>query len=77
MDNPLVPAAVDAVWAVLAVVAFALAVAALVSVARSARELTSRQALAWTLLVVLVPALGAAGWFAIGRRAALRSGPSS
>ncbi len=71
--NPLIPAAYDVVWAVVAVAIFALAVVALVSIWRSRSALTGTQALVWTLLVVLLPVFGAAAWFLAGHPRAQRS----
>lgn len=71
--NPLIPAAYDIVWSVVAVAIFAVAVVALVSIWRSRSALTGTQVLVWTLLVVLLPALGAAAWFLAGHPRAQRS----
>lgn len=67
--NPLIPAAYDLAWSATALALFVLAVVALISLARSARQLSSGQALVWTLVVIFVPALGALAWLFIGRRA--------
>lgn len=69
--NPLVPSGYDIVWSVIALIAAVLMVVALVSLARSTRRLTSRQGLAWVLVVLLVPVAGPAAWLAIGRRAGM------
>lgn len=66
--NPLIPAAQDAVWVALVVLALAIAVLALVSLARAAKRLTNWQALAWTVIVLSVPALGPLAWLLVGRR---------
>lgn len=68
--NPLVPAAYDIVWSTVCVVMLALLVVALVSIARSARRLSSARALLWTLLAIFVPLVGPSAWLFIGRRAA-------
>lgn len=66
--NPLIPAWYDIVWSGAAALLLALMIVALVSIARSAKQLTSRQALGWTLLAILLPVVGPLSWFAIGRR---------
>ncbi|QKJ19085.1 PLD nuclease N-terminal domain-containing protein [Microbacterium hominis] len=66
--NPLIPAAYDLVWSGVAVLALALAVLSLVSIARSARALTPVPALGWTLLAIFVPVAGPLAWLVIGRR---------
>lgn len=68
--NPLVPAAYDVAWSAVAFVVLALLVWALVSLARSAKLLTSGQALVWTLVAIFVPVLGPLAWLLIGRPAA-------
>jgi hypothetical protein len=67
--NPLIPAGYDIAWSIVAVLVFALAVAALVSLARSAKRLSATQALVWTLVILFVPVAGPVAWLAIGRRA--------
>lgn len=69
VHNPLIPAGYDIVWSIVAIAVVALMITALVSLARSARRLTAVQALAWVLIVLLVPLLGAVAWLWIGRRA--------
>ncbi|WP_413354206.1 PLDc N-terminal domain-containing protein [Microbacterium sp. 1P06AB] len=66
--NPLLPAGYDIVWSVVALMAAVLAIVALVSLTRSARRLTSTQALLWVLVVLLVPVAGPLAWLAVGRR---------
>ena len=68
-QNPLIPAAYDNMWFALSLLIVAFVIAALVSIARTAKRLTSMQALVWTLIVLLVPVVGCAAWFAIGRSA--------
>lgn len=70
LANPLLPAGYDIAWSAALVAVIGLAVVALISLAGTARHLTSRQALVWVLLVLFVPALGPVAWLAIGRRAA-------
>ena len=67
--NPLIPGGYDIAWSVITVLVIALTVVALVVLARSARRLTSVQALVWTLVVLFVPLVGPAVWLTIGRRA--------
>lgn len=69
VQNPLIPAGYDIVWSLVAVLVIALTIAALVTIARSARRLTATQALIWTVIVLLVPLLGPVAWLTIGRRA--------
>lgn len=71
--NPLVPAAYDLAWSGVALVVLALLVVALVSLARSAKGLTSGQALVWTLVAIFVPVLGPLAWLFIGRPSARRA----
>ena len=71
--NPLLPAASDVEWSVMAVAMLVLAVVALESIARGAKRLTAAQALGWTLLAVLVPVVGPLAWLFIGRRASVAS----
>lgn len=71
--NPLVPAAYDVAWSGVALALLALLVVALVSLARSAKALTSAQALVWTLVAIFVPVLGPLAWLFIGRPAARAS----
>lgn len=59
--NPLLPTSVEIVFAFIAFGIFALALAALFSIARSAHELPTK--IVWALFVILAPALGAAVWF--------------
>jgi hypothetical protein len=65
--NPLVPSAYDAVWGAVMLVLFVLAIAALVSLARSRASLTATQTFAWVLLILLIPLLGAIAWLVAGR----------
>lgn len=66
--NPLVPAAYDVVWMAAALAALVLAVAAVVSIARSPGLRAAARVL-WLLVVVIVPVVGALAWFALaGRR---------
>lgn len=67
--NPLLPAGYDIAWSIIAIAIAVFAVVALVSLARSAKQLTTIQALVWTLLVIFVPLVGAAAWLFVGRRA--------
>ncbi|MCM3697541.1 PLDc N-terminal domain-containing protein [Microbacterium oleivorans] len=69
--NPLLPSLYDVVWSLVALIVIGLAVVALVSLARSARGLTSVQALAWAIVILFVPVLGPVAWLAVGRRAGL------
>ena len=69
-ENPLIPAGYDFAWTAVCVVMLALLLWALVSLARHAKALTATQALAWTLVAILVPVAGPLCWLFIGRRAA-------
>ena len=66
--NPLIPAGYDLAWSAVTVAVIVLAIAALVLLARSAKRLTPRQALTWTLVILLVPFVGSLAWLTIGRR---------
>jgi len=66
--DPLLPAAFDLVWSSVVVLVLALIIVALISLARNARQLTSTQALVWTIVVIFVPVIGPIAWFSIGRR---------
>jgi hypothetical protein len=72
--NPLIPAGYDMAWSVIAVLVVALTITALVVLSRSAKRLTSTQALIWTLVVLFVPVVGPFAWLAIGRPAARAEG---
>jgi uncharacterized membrane protein YhaH (DUF805 family) len=67
--NPLIPAAYDVVWSVVALLIIVLTIVALVTLSLLAKRLTSAQALVWTLVVLFVPLVGPAVWLSIGRRA--------
>ncbi len=67
--NPLIPAAYDVVWSVVALLVIVLTIVALVTLSLLAKRLTSAQALVWTLVVLFVPLVGPAVWLSIGRRA--------
>ncbi len=66
--NPLIPAGYDIAWSAITVLVIALAIVALISLARAARRLTATQGLLWTLVVLLVPVVGPVAWLAVGRR---------
>lgn len=66
--NPFIPASYDIIWSAFALVGLLLAVAALVSISRVAKQLTITQALFWTLFTIFVLIVGPLSWFAIGRR---------
>lgn len=66
--NPLLPAWYDVVWSVTAVAMFVLLVIALISLSRSAKSLSSLQALVWTFVALFVPIAGPLAWLFIGRR---------
>jgi uncharacterized membrane protein YhaH (DUF805 family) len=53
--NPILPAGYDIAWAIVSFLVIALVVVALVSLARTAKRLTSTQALIWTLVTILCP----------------------
>lgn len=67
--NPLIPAGYDIAWSAIAALVIALAVVALIVLARSAKRLSAIQVLVWTLLILFVPVLGSVAWLTIGRRA--------
>ena len=65
--NPLVPTLLDGTLMVVSLVALALSSSAFLSLAR-AGALTGRRGLAWTLVVLFVPFLGATAWFVARHR---------
>lgn len=65
--NPLIPSAFDTVMTVVLLIALGLAFCAFISMIRS-RTVTGWRFLVWTLAVFLLPFVGAAAWFAVGRR---------
>lgn len=66
--NPLTPSNIDIVWSAIAILAVALAAFSLVLLARSARQLTIIQGLAWVFIIFAVPVLGPSAWLTVGRR---------
>ncbi len=64
--NPLVPTPADGALMVVSLVALALSLSAFLSLARGA--VTGRRGLAWALVVLFVPFLGAAAWFVARHR---------
>ncbi|MGP6172467.1 PLD nuclease N-terminal domain-containing protein [Microbacterium sp. A196] len=70
VNNPLLPAAYDITWSVAVVAVLLLMVIALISIARTAKRITSPQALIWTLVAIFVPLVGPLSWLFIGRRSA-------
>ncbi|GAA5094712.1 hypothetical protein GCM10025760_26180 [Microbacterium yannicii] len=66
--NPLIPAGYDIVWSLAAAIVIALAIVALVTLARSGDRLTPTQGLLWAALVLLVPVLGPIAWLTTGRK---------
>lgn len=67
--NPLIPAPYDLIWSGMVAVMFALMVAAIVSVVRHAKHLSALAYVLWILVVLSLPLLGSALWFAFGRQA--------
>ena len=65
--TPLVPTVLDGTLMVVSLVALVLSLSAFLSLAR-AGALTGRRGLAWTLVILLVPVLGATAWFVARRR---------
>lgn len=64
--NPLLPSWYDMVWSGIALAALAVSIIALVSIVR-AKDVTGLRALLWIVVVLALPVIGAARWFAIGR----------
>lgn len=75
--NPLLPAWYDVAWSASVAVALILLVVALISLARTARLLSSRQALVWTLIIIFAPIAGPLAWLSIGKRSAKASAAGS
>ncbi|TDW29874.1 PLDc N-terminal domain-containing protein [Cryobacterium psychrophilum] len=69
--NPIIPVGYDIAWTMVSVLVIALIVVALFSIARTAKRLTSTQALIWVLVTIFVPVLGPVAWLSIGRRSGL------
>ncbi len=65
--NPLVPTVLDGTLMVVSLVALVLSLGAFLSLAR-AGALTGRRGLAWMLVVLFVPFLGATAWFVARHR---------
>ncbi|MFZ4843407.1 MULTISPECIES: PLD nuclease N-terminal domain-containing protein [Mycetocola] len=68
--NPLLPAGYDIVWSLVLLAIIGLAVAALISLARSPRTGTpadSFRAL-WALAIIFLPLIGSLTWFFFGRQ---------
>lgn len=65
--NPLVPTTLDVAWSLFALASLVFAVVALVSLFRT-HETGRTLTVVWTLLIVLLPFLGSAGWFVASRR---------
>lgn len=59
--NPLLPSAVEILWAFIALVSFAFALGALASILKSENDVNSK--FLWILFVLLMPILGATAWF--------------
>lgn len=71
--NPLLPAWYDIAWSTSVAVALILLVIALISLSRTARSLSSRQALVWTFITIFAPIAGPLAWLSIGKRSATAS----
>jgi uncharacterized membrane protein YhaH (DUF805 family) len=69
--NPIIPVGYDIAWTMFSVLVIALAVVALVSMARTAKRLTSAHAMIWTLVTIFVPVVGPLARLSIGRRSGL------
>jgi hypothetical protein len=65
--NPLIPTPLDGVLMVVSLVALFLALAAFISLIRSASP-SGWPLLAWTLVVLLIPFIGPAAWFKVQHR---------
>jgi len=70
--NPLLPAVYDITWSAIVIIVLSLMVIALISIARAAKQITSSQALVWTLVAIFIPLVGSLSWLFIGRRAAIQ-----
>ncbi|MBT2503783.1 PLDc N-terminal domain-containing protein [Curtobacterium sp. ISL-83] len=65
--NPLVPTALDGVLMTVSVVALLVALAAFLSLIQSSST-SGRRLLAWTVVVLFIPIMGPATWFAARQR---------
>ncbi len=70
--NPVMPFYADVMFTVVNVLAVALVVASIVSIAMHRRQLGGAAAVPWVLLVVFVPLVGPAAWWIFGFRRARR-----
>lgn len=70
--NPLLPAAYDITWSLVALVPLVLTVIAAVLILMSPRYTVGGKAL-WVVAVFALPFLGAIAWFLTGRTARLRT----
>ncbi len=70
--NPVIPLYADVTFTVVSVLALALVVASIVSIALNARRLGGAAVVPWLLLVVFVPVVGPAAWWLFGFRQARR-----
>lgn len=70
--NPFVPAPYDVVWPIVFVAILALTISAVVSITRRVKQLSLLASLLWLAVIVLVPVVGPALWFAFGRPAVER-----
>lgn len=66
--NPLAPTPLDGTMMVVAIIAFVLAIAALISLIIAAPKLSGWRLLGWALVVLLVPIVGPAAWFVSRQR---------
>ncbi len=66
--NPLIPAPYDIAFSLVPIALAAFAIVSLVSIIRRYSTMSTGESVGWTAFVVLVPALGAIVWFAMGRQ---------
>lgn len=72
MENPLIPTQWELSVTAIGLLIIALAVAAVVSLARD-RHYTPGQRLLWLVVILLAPIVGSVVWLSIGRRAGART----
>ncbi len=65
--NPTIPATYDVVWSIAMLATFVLMAIAIVVLVRSWRRMPPILAIAWLVIVVMVPLLGPIAWLGLGR----------
>jgi hypothetical protein len=69
-ENPVIPLGPEIVWVVMLIAVGVLWASAAVTLWRRKDQLTAARLIAWTVLIIVVPVIGAAGWLLFGAPAA-------